>query len=166
MRCSSENMGRKIGNWALFLIFYAFCFVSLWENNSRFAPFCLSILVGCSCFFKSNCPQFTPKILFLNPVLPFSAMCFFALKGFVYAIVVDVYAFCLAFSGISPCVLHHFALHLAPKRTAFSTKTHCVLRHIARHLAAYCTIFCCKSPEIWFKWRFLEINIHFIVFTN
>ena len=88
------------------------------------------------------------------------------LKGFVYAIVVDVYTFCLAFSGILPCVLHHFALHLAPKRTASSTKTHCVLRHIARHLAAYCTIFCCKSPEIWCKWRFLEINIHFIVFTN
>ena len=88
------------------------------------------------------------------------------LKGFIYTIVVDVYAFCLAFSGISPCVLHHFALHLAPKRTAFSTKTHCVLRHIARHLAAYCTTFCCKSPEIWCKWRFLEINIHFIVFTN
>ena len=88
------------------------------------------------------------------------------LKGFIYTIVVDVYAFCLAFSGISPCVLHHFALHLAPKRTAFSTKTHGVLRHIACHLAAYCTTFCCKSPEIWCKWRFLEINIHFIIFTN
>ena len=87
-------------------------------------------------------------------------------KGFVYTIAVDVYAFCLAFSSILPCVLYHFTLHLASKRTAFCTKTHCVLRHIARHLAAYCTIFCCKSPEIWCKWRFLEINIHFIVFTN
>ena len=144
-------------------------------------PFVLSLFEKTTCvlhhfafLFWLNAADFSSPIApilplkprFLTPVLPFSAMCLIALKGFVYAIVVDVYAFCLAFSGISPCVLHHFALHLAPKRTAFSTKTHCVLRHIARHLAAYCTIFCCKSPEIWCKWRFLEINIHFIVFTN
>ena len=66
------------------------------------------------------------KPRFLTPVLPFSAMCLIALKGFVYAIVVDVYAFCLAFSGISPCVLHHFALHLAPKRTAFCGILHAI----------------------------------------
>ena len=117
-------------------------------------------------FFKSNCPHFTTKTPFLTPVLPFSAMCFTALKGFVYAIVVDVYAFCLAFSGISPCVLHHFALHLAPKRTAFSTKTHCVLRHIALHLAPKRSVFSGKMPQMWCKWRCFEINIHFIVFTN
>ena len=34
-------------------------------------------------------------------ILPFLAMCFMALRGFVYAIAVDVYAFCLAFSGKS-----------------------------------------------------------------
>ena len=48
------------------------------------------------------------------------------LKGFIYTIVVDVYAFRLAFSGILPCVLHHFALHLAPKRTAFSGILHAI----------------------------------------
>ena len=37
-------------------------------------------------------------------ILPFLAMCFVVLKGFVYTIVVDVYAFCLAFSSILPCV--------------------------------------------------------------
>ena len=37
-------------------------------------------------------------------ILPFWAMFFMALKGFVYTIVVDVYAFCLAFSSILPCV--------------------------------------------------------------
>jgi len=31
-------------------------------------------------------------------------MFFIALKGFIYAIVVDVYAFRLAFSSILPCV--------------------------------------------------------------
>ena len=37
-------------------------------------------------------------------ILPLSAMFFMALKGFVYAIAVDVYAFCLAFCCILPCV--------------------------------------------------------------
>ena len=74
-------------------------------------------------------------------VLPFSAMSFMALQGFIYTNSVDIYAFYLAFSRISHCVLHHFSLHLAPKRTAFSTKTHCVLRHIALRFAANCTIF-------------------------
>ena len=59
-------------------------------------------------------------------VLPFLAMCFMVLKGFVYTIAVDIYAFRLAFSGILPCVLHQNALQLAPKHLAFSTKTHCV----------------------------------------
>jgi len=48
------------------------------------------------------------------------------LRGFVYTIAVYFYAFRLAFSSILHCVLHHFTLHLASKRTAFSTKTHCV----------------------------------------
>ena len=59
-------------------------------------------------------------------VLPFFAIFFMARKGFVYTIAVDVYAFRLAFSCILHCILHHFTLRLAPKRTAFSTKTHCV----------------------------------------
>jgi len=49
-----------------------------------------------------------------------------SLKGFVYTIAVDIYAFYLAFSAILPCVLHQNALHLAAKRIAFSTKTHCI----------------------------------------
>ena len=69
-------------------------------------------------------------------ILPFSAMSFMALQGFIYTISVDIYAFCLAFSTILHCVLHHFTLHLASKRTAFSTKTHCVLQQIALYLAA------------------------------
>ena len=34
-------------------------------------------------------------------ILPFLAMCFMALRGFVYTIAVNVYAFHLAFSGKS-----------------------------------------------------------------
>ena len=67
-------------------------------------------------------------------ILPLSAMCFMVLKGFLYAIAVDVYAFRLAFSGKSHRILRHFTLRLAPKRTAFSTKTHSILLQIAPKL--------------------------------
>jgi len=43
--------------------------------------------------------------------------------------------FCTAFSGILPCVLRHFTLHLAPKRTAFSGILHCYLPQNAPHFA-------------------------------
>jgi len=53
-------------------------------------------------------------------------MWFMVLKGFVYTIVVDIYAFRSALSGIKHCVLHLFTLHLAAFYLAFSTKTHCI----------------------------------------
>ncbi len=59
-------------------------------------------------------------------ILPFLAMCFMVLKGFVYTIAMDIYAFHLAFSSILHCVLHHFTLRFAPKRALFCTKTHCI----------------------------------------
>ncbi len=37
-------------------------------------------------------------------ILPFLAMFFMVLKGFVYTIAVDIYAFRLAFSGKSHCI--------------------------------------------------------------
>ena len=59
-------------------------------------------------------------------ILPFLAMYFMALKGFVYTIAMDVYAFRCVFRGKSHRILQHFALRLASNRTPFSTKTHCV----------------------------------------
>jgi len=59
-------------------------------------------------------------------ILPFWAMRFMVLQGYVYTIAAYFYAFRLAFSSILHGVLHHFAMRLASKRTAFSTKTHCV----------------------------------------
>ena len=59
-------------------------------------------------------------------VLPFLAMCFMVLKGFIYTFVVDFYAFRLAFNTILYCILHQNALYLAPKRLVFSTKTPCI----------------------------------------
>ncbi len=37
-------------------------------------------------------------------ILPFSAMSFMALQGFIYAIPLDIYAFRLAFSRILHCI--------------------------------------------------------------
>jgi len=53
-------------------------------------------------FLRSKTHFYTPKSHFLTGVLPFSAMFFMVLKGFVYTITVDIYAFYLAFS----CILH------------------------------------------------------------
>ena len=56
-------------------------------------------------------------------VLPFLAMCFMVVKGFVYTNAVDVYAFRFAFNRILHRIQQHFTLRLAAKRKAFSTKT-------------------------------------------
>ena len=69
-------------------------------------------------------------------ILPFLAMCFMVCKGLVYTIVVNIYTYRLAFCTILHYVLHHFTLHLAPKRTAFSGILPCVLHQNAVHLAA------------------------------
>ena len=89
------------------------------------------------------------KSHFLTTISPFSSMYFMVLRGYVYTIAADFYAFRLVFSTILHCIQYHFALHLASKRTAFCTKMPCVLHQNALHLAAYCTIFCQKQPQIW-----------------
>ena len=59
-------------------------------------------------------------------VSPILAMCFMVSKGFVYAILADIYAFLLAFSTKLHRVLPHFTLRLAPKRTAFCGILYCI----------------------------------------
>ena len=77
-------------------------------------------------------------------ILPFLAMCFMDVRGFVYTIAMDVYAFRCAFSGKLHRILQHFALRLAPKRTLFCSKTHSILQQNALHLAAKRALFCSK----------------------
>ena len=74
----------------------------------------------------------------LTAILPISATFLITQKGFIYTTAVYLYAFCLAFSSILPCVQHQNALHLAPKRTPFSR----------------------KQPRNSGKWQLLHINIH------
>ena len=89
-----------------------------------------------------------------------------ALRGYVYTIAVDVYAYRLAISSILPCVQHQNALRLAAFYLAFSIKTHCVQRQNALRLAPKCSIFSTKQPEIQCKLRFFEKNIHFASINN
>ena len=46
-------------------------------------------------------------------ILPVLAMFFMVLKGFVYTFAVDIYAFRLAFSIKTHCILQQIAVHLA-----------------------------------------------------
>ena len=77
-------------------------------------------------------------------ILPFWAMSFMVLRGFVYAVAVNFYAFRLTFSLILHRILHHFTLHLAPKRSAFSGKLHLILLKTAQKLeqiAVLCNVY-------------------------
>ena len=77
-------------------------------------------------------------------ILPLLALFFMVRRGYIYAIAVDIYTFRLAFSGKMHCVLHHFTLRFAPKRSAFSGILPCVLHQNAVHLAPKRTMFCLK----------------------
>ena len=85
------------------------------------------------------------------PILPFLAMFFMVRKGFVYAVAVNFYAFCLVFCPILHCILPHFALHFAPFYLAFSTKTQCVLRHFISRFAPKRSAFSGILHCIWLQ---------------
>ena len=82
------------------------------------------------------------KTHFQATISPFSATCFMVRKGYIYTIVVYVYAFYLALSTILHCIQHHFALRFAAKRTAFSTILPRIQHQNALCFAAYCSAFC------------------------
>ena len=67
-------------------------------------------------------------------ILPFLAMNLVVRKGFIYTIAAYIYAYCLVFCSILPCVLHQNTLRFAPNCLAFSTKTHYILQQIAPKL--------------------------------
>ena len=77
-------------------------------------------------------------------ILPFWAMFFMVLRGFVYAVAVN-------FLCVLSCVLPHFALHFAPFHLAFSTKTQCVLRHFISRFAPKRSAFSGILHCIWLQ---------------
>ena len=91
------------------------------------------------------------KCHILMGVLPFSAMFLMVLTGMFIPIMVNYYAFYLAFSSILHCIQQHFALHLAPFYLAFSIKTHCIQHQNALRFAPYCTAFCTETHFILLK---------------
>ena len=143
----------------LFLAFHSFCFVCFEEQNLHFAPYCLSSLVAHPLFFAPNNPLLAPKKPLFNDNFALFSHVFIVRKVFVYTIAVYFYAFHLAFSGILHCILHHFTLRFAPKRTAFSGI-------FALHFAAKRTLFCWKWPKNWYKQHSFKINIHFACMYN
>jgi len=97
-------MALKVGKWHKFwpfahLVLYVF-------ENKTFILHQIAFLVWLpSRYFSDPITRFYPlKTHFLTTILPFSAMCFKVLKGYVYTIVVNFYAFCLAFNSILHCV--------------------------------------------------------------
>jgi len=81
----------------LFLAFHVLHFVNIQADDLHFAPFYLSSLVANSLLLTAKLPILAPKTLLFKAILPFLAMYFIAIKGFVYAIAVDIYA-------ILPCI--------------------------------------------------------------
>jgi len=82
-----------------------FLFLSVfWHITCILHHFAFLFLLPTRIFQPPNTPFLSLKSYFLTTILPFPAMFFMVLKGFVYTIAVDVYAFRLAFSTILHCV--------------------------------------------------------------
>ena len=108
----------------------------------------------------------TPKKPLLHPKIPLFNGCF-ALFNHVFH---GSKRFCLYhYSGylcFSSRIQRHFALHLAPKRTAFSTILPCVLHQNALRLAAYCTAFSIKLHCILLQMTQKPVQIAFAFNKN
>ena len=108
----------------------------------------------------------TPKNPLLHPKIPLFNGCFALFCHISHG----SKRFCLYhFSGylcFLSCILLHFALHLAPKRTAFSTILPCVLHQNALRLAAYCTAFSIKSHCILLQMTQKPVQIAFVFNKN
>ncbi|MFC2490363.1 MAG: hypothetical protein ACFNVK_09780, partial [Prevotella sp.] len=114
---SSENKGQLAGNLVQFPALYGSSFVRFLAFRLHFAPFCLSIWSPTRIFFNSKYPLLAPKTLLFNGYYAPFCYVFHGHKRFCLYKCCG----CLCFS---PCILHHFTLRLAPKRTPFSTKMH------------------------------------------
>ena len=136
---------------------HALCFVYFQGQNLHLAPFCLSSLVACSYFFRSNNPLLAPKNLLFNHHFALFSHVFHGSKRF-----------CLYHYGVylcfSPCIWHHFARHFAPFYLAFSTKTHCILHQNALRLAPKHTAFSTKMHfillQIAKKWVLVAVSLN------
>ena len=137
---SSEIRGLKHAIWHYF---QSFTF-QLWSNFKKSTcilhhlAFLFWLIVR---NFSDPKTHFQPlKSYLLTPILPLLNHVFHGSKGFYYTIAVYFYAYRLPFCRILPCVLHHFTLRFAPKRTVFSTKMRCVQHQNVLRLAPKCSV--------------------------
>ena len=99
--------------------------------------------------------EWLPTRIFPSPITHFLPLKTHFLNGY-FALLCHAFSgskrFCLCHSCGYLCLLHcillHFALRLAAKRTAFSSILPCVQRQNALHLAAYCMAFSTKTHYI------------------
>ena len=104
---------------------YALLFCSNFKNVSCILHHFASLFWLSAHNFSSQNTCFLPlKRPFLMSISPFLTLFLMVRRGFVYTISADIYAHRPAFCRKLHCILHHFTLRLAPKRTPFSTKTH------------------------------------------
>ena len=80
-----------------------------------------------SCYFSPKKTAFYPQNrTFLVPFTHIYHLFSTIRNGFKPIPTMQLYAFYPSFCCILPCVLLHFTLRFAPKRTPFSTKTHAI----------------------------------------
>ena len=101
---SSEKKAQKHANWHYFQP-YTFLFLSVfWHITCILHRFAFLVWLPTHNFPTPITRFLALKTHFLVANLPFSAMCFIVWKGFVYTIVVDIYAFHLTSSSILHCI--------------------------------------------------------------
>ena len=79
--------------------------MSIFKNETAILHlFAFLVWLPAHYFLHPKTHFYTLKSHFLTDILPFLAMRFMVLEGFVYTIIVDIYAFRLASSGILHCI--------------------------------------------------------------
>ena len=116
-------------------------------------------MVVSSLFSTPNYPLLAPKIPLFNGCFALFSHVFHGSKR----VCLYHYSGYLCFSSR---IQRHFALHLAPKRTAFSTILPCVLHQNALRLAAYCTAFSIKSHCILLQMTQKPVQMAFVFNKN
>ena len=101
---SSEKKAQKHANWHYFqpnpiLILSVFCHITCVLHHFAFL-----VWLPTRIFQPPNTHFLSLKSYFLTTILPFPVMCFMVLKGVVYTIAVNVYAFRLVFGNILHCI--------------------------------------------------------------
>ena len=101
---SSEKRPQKQANWHNFQPFPILFLSVFWHITCILHHFAFLFWLPTRIFQPPNTHFLSLKSYFLTTILPFPVMCFMVLKGVVYTIAVNVYAFRLVFGNILHCI--------------------------------------------------------------